>query len=132
MLHLMELSGEPTQLLLAYPNSGPSMAGQLRTALQEPCLSLDLMNSLKDTCGQETPVRTSSQLWMRSMCPTSLANMFWAGDGIAKRLTRFGTAVQTLRLLIILFQFLSHRRTMLMAHALISLLVWMTAPPRAA
>jgi hypothetical protein len=56
--------------------------------------------------------------------------MFWAGDGIARRLTKSGTAVQTLRLLIILSRFLNHLRTMPMALALISLLVWMIAPQK--
>merc|ERR1711988_1640567 len=128
-----ELSGEPIQSPLACRiHHGLFMVEQPPIALQEPCLSLDLMSSLKDTCAQGTPARTSFPSWTRSMCPTSLANTFWVGDGTARRLTRSGTAVPTLRLLTILFQFLSHLRTMLMAHALILFLARMIAPPRAA
>merc|ERR1711990_481783 len=113
-----ELSGEQIQSLLAMMPSGLSMAEPLQIAHQEPCSSQDSMSSLKGICAQEILARTSFPSWMRSMCPTSLANTCWVGDGIARRPIRSGTAAQTLRLWIIPFRFQNHLLMMLMAHAL--------------
>jgi len=58
--------------------------------------------------------------------------MCLVGDGIVKKLTRSGPAVQTSRLSTTLFQFQNLLLMMLMAPAQTLFLEWMTAPARAA
>merc|ERR1712070_1352885 len=66
--------------------------------------------------------------WMRSTCLTSLVSTFWAGDGIARKLTRCGPVAQTSRSSMEMTQLQHLLHTTLMAHAQISRMVTIAAP----
>merc|ERR1712125_161903 len=84
---------DSAQEFLAPGNCIRIMEVQLPLVLVVPCSKLVLTNSPKVFLRVQL---TNSALWMRSRSRANLVSTSWAGGGIVKKQTRFGTLARIL------------------------------------